>query len=417
MNRSAISNVDYHDLIGADRVHGSLYRDPAIFEAELDRIWNRVWVYLGHDSELPKPGDYVRRAIGREPLLLVRGDDNRCRVFFNRCRHRASMVCNLDRGHARALSCPYHGWTYGTDGRLVARSFDEAYPPEPPAGDFGLTPIPRVAVYRGLIFGSLATDGPSLETHLGVAREYLDLILDRSPTGEVDLGGGVHKMRYRGNWKMLPENSLEGAYHGHFIHQFAFAMADKRSGRVRASAHADSVRYLPGGHMVEDFRTTTFTKPPARTPDHEAYWSALVAAHGEARVREVMSGRTPMVYIFPNLMYIQTHFRRLQPVSVDETFVYYQPALLKGAPPAINREVLRHHESYFGPAGFLASDDLEVMERSQVALQSTGDDWLYLGRGVAREKPMNNGVIAGNTMDENQLRGFWRHYAETMAAA
>ena len=406
--------LDYQALIAKDRVHGRLYRDPIVFEDEMARIWNRVWVYLAHASELPKPGDYLRRVIGRQPVLLVRGEDGEIRVFFNRCRHRANLVCHLDKGNAKALTCPYHGWSYGIDGQLLGRSFDEAYPSTPEPGEFDLTPIPRVGIYRGLIFGSLAAEGITLDTHLGAVKDYLDLILDRSPEGTVDLGAGMQKMRYRGNWKMLPENSLEGAYHGRFIHKFSFDLADKRTGRDRSTAHADSVRYLPGGHMVEDFRSTKFTKPESKTPAQEAYWNALVESHGEARTREVMSGRTPMVFVFPNLMYIQTHFRRLQPISADQTYIYYQPALLKGASVEINRELLRHHEGYFGPAGFLVSDDLEILERSQVALQAEGNDWLYIGRGVHREKDLGGGVIAGNSMDENQLRGFWRHYAAVM---
>jgi hypothetical protein len=166
--------------------------------------------------------------------------------------------------------------------------------------------------------------------------------------------------------------------------------------------------------MVEDFRTTKFSKPPMKTPVQEAYWDALIAAHGEKRVQEVMNGRAPMLFIFPNLIYIQTHFRRLHPASVDETYIYYQPALLKGAPAEINRELLRHHEGYFGPAGFLAPDDLEILERSQVGVEAEGNEWLYIGRGLDREKALANGTVAGNSMDENQLRGFWRHYSATM---
>ena len=407
--------VDYPSLIQADRVHGRLYRDAAVFEQEIERIWNRVWVYLGHESELPNTGDYLRRSIARQPLLLVRGADNKVRVFFNRCRHRANLVCHRDKGRASELMCPYHGWSYGLDGRLVARTMPDAYPASPAAETFNLTPIPRVGTYRGLIFGSIAQEGISLEEHLGLAKDYLDLIFDRSPEGAIDLGAGLQKMRYRGNWKMLPENSLEGAYHGNFIHAFAFRLADKRTGRVRSSAHSESVLYLPGGHMVEDFRTTKYSKPANKTSAQEAYWDALIAAHGEKRVQEVMSGRAPMLFVFPNLIYIQTHFRRLHPFSVDETYVYYQPALLKGAPGEINRELLRHHEGYFGPAGFLASDDLEILERTQLGLKAEGNEWLYIGRGLDREKTHANGMVTGNSMDENQLRGFWRHYSATMA--
>jgi phenylpropionate dioxygenase-like ring-hydroxylating dioxygenase large terminal subunit len=406
--------VDYASLILSDRVHGRLYRDAAIFEQEIERIWNRVWVYLAHESELPRPGDYLRRSIARQPLLLVRGEDNQIRIFFNRCRHRANLVCHRDRGNAAELMCPYHGWTYRLDGNCLARTMPDAYPASPPKEAFGLAQIPRVASYRGLIFGSLAAEGISLEQHLGLGKDYIDLILDRSPEGSVHVGAGTQKMRYRGNWKMLPENSLEGAYHGNFIHSFAFRLADKRTGRVRSSSHDNSVLSLPGGHMIEDFRTAKFTKPPPKTPAHEAYWQALLAAHGEERVNEVMSGRAPMLFIFPNLMYIQTHFRRLHPVSVDETYVYYQPALLNGAPPEINRELLRHHEGYFGPAGFLAPDDLEILERSQVGVEADGDEWLYMGRGIDRERTLAGGAVSGNSMDENQLRGFWRHYSATM---
>jgi phenylpropionate dioxygenase-like ring-hydroxylating dioxygenase large terminal subunit len=407
--------LDYASLILADRVHGRLYRDNAVFEHEIERIWKRVWVYLGHESELPSVGDYLRRSIARQPLLLVRGADSQIRVFFNRCRHRANLVCNRDKGSASELMCPYHGWTYGLDGHLVARTMPDAYPSSPPADTFNLLQIPRMATYRGLIFGSLAEEGISLEQHLGLGKDYLDLILDRSPEGSVDLSVGVQKMRYRGNWKMLPENSLEGAYHGNFIHNFAFRLADKRTGRVRSSAHTESVLYLPGGHMVEDFRSTKYNKPESQTPAQQVYWDTLIAAHGEKRVQEVMSGRAPMLFIFPNLIYIQTHFRRLHPVSVDETYVYYQPALLKGAPAEINRDLLRHHEGYFGPAGFLASDDLEILERSQVGIEAEGNEWLYIGRGLDREAVRANGAVAGNSMDENQLRGFWRHYSATMA--
>jgi fatty-acyl-CoA synthase len=143
----------------------------------------------------------------------------------------------------------------------------------------------------------------------------------------------------------------------------------------------------------------------------------LVKLHGKERAEHLLGGRAPIMYVFPNLMYVQTHFRRVQPVSVDETHVYYQPAFLKGAPAEVNEELLRAHESSFGPAGFLAPDDFEIMERSQVGIQAKGDQWLFIGRGVHREKTFPDGGSAGTSMDENHLRGMWRHYARLMDAA
>jgi fatty-acyl-CoA synthase len=412
------SAINVGELIKADRVHGRLYNDPDLFQREMNEIWHKVWVYLGHESEVPQNGDYVRRQIGLQPVLLLRGSDGVVRAFFNRCRHRANLVCHHEQGNARVLRCPYHGWTYSNRGDLVAPTFDDAYDSSLRAEDFGLIPVPRLGNYRGLIFGSASGEGISLDEHLGQAKEFLDLVIDRSPEGEVELSAGVQKMSYRGNWKMLPENSLEGAYHGHFIHKFTFDLADGRTGRTnRLEHHEDAVRYLPGGHMVEDFRGVKFAPRRAEpSPERQAYLDTLVKLHGE-RAEHLLGGRAPIMYVFPNLMYVQTHFRRVQPVSVDETHVYYQPAFLKGAPAELNEELLRSHESSFGPAGFLAPDDFEIMERSQIGIQAQGDEWLFIGRGVHREKTFPDGGSAGAAMDENQLRGLWRHYAQLMNAA
>ena len=120
-----MTDIDVSALVLADRIHGRLYYDPAIFAQEQRRIWDKVWVYLGHESEIPARGDYVRRQLGLQPVILVRGADGAIRVLYNRCRHRANLVCHKDRGNAAELNCPYQGWTYATDGRLVA-GWDEA---------------------------------------------------------------------------------------------------------------------------------------------------------------------------------------------------------------------------------------------------------------------------------------------------
>src|SRR4029078_10698087 len=107
---------------------------------------------------------------------------------------------------------------------------------------------------------------------------------------------------------------------------------------------------------------------------------------------------TPIVFIFPNLMYVLTHFRRLQPISVNETYVYYQPIALKGVPAEINTTLLHSHETNFGPAGFLAPDDVEIMERNQMALRGQDEGWLFIGRGIHREEALPDGGTTGTTM-------------------
>jgi hypothetical protein len=152
------------------------------------------------------------------------------------------------------------------------------------------------------------------------------------------------------------------------------------------------------------------------TPARRAYLDALVAARGAARARELTETLPSFFFVFPNLLFIQTHLRRIEPVSVDDTIVYYYPALLKGAPDEINAELLRFHETSFGAAGFVAPDDMQIMERNQAALQARGDEWLFLGRGAHRERRLADGGASGQFMDEAQLRGMWRHYARLMSA-
>jgi phenylpropionate dioxygenase-like ring-hydroxylating dioxygenase large terminal subunit len=413
--------IDVESLIRGNRIHGSLYRDPAVFEREQDEIWNKVWVYVGHDSEIPNNGDFVRRAIGRQPIILVRGADGAINAFFNRCRHRGNMLCHAERGNATAFTCPYHGWTYSNAGTLLAPTFEEGYDSNLQRSDFGLAPLPRLDSYRGLIFASISPHGISLDEHLGGAKEFIDLFMDLSPTGRVSLQAGNQKVRYNGNWKFMPENSMEGDYHGPFIHKVAFDLHEKRTGMSVSSLYEneipDVIRSLPGGHMVEDYRGATFA-PPQRPPSEArlAYAAAMKERYGEEKAQRLLSTMAPLIYIFPNLMYLMTHIRVVQPVSVNETFVHYQPMLLEGAPAEINAERLRMHEFMFGAAGFISPDDIEIMERSQVALNAGGNEWLFIGRGEHRDKMLADGGSTGYTMDENHIRGFWKHYAGVMHA-
>lgn len=414
------ASVQFDQLISGPRVQGRLYRDPDLFERELVAIWYKVWVYVGHVSEVPNRGDFVRRQIGHQPVIMIRDDDGQINVFFNRCRHRGNLVCQRERGNVDVMTCPYHGWTYARSGELLEPTFEEGYDSSLRWQDFGLTRLPRVDSYRGLVFASLSPLGITLDQHLGGAKEFIDLFLDLSPIGEIDLNTGVQKLRYRGNWKMLPENSLEGDYHGPFIHRVAFDLHARQTGLSMSSLYEnevpDVIRYLPGGHMVEDYRGASMS-PQAGQPSaaRRAYVEAMERQYGADRARQLVSTIAPLVFVFPNLLYLMTHIRRVQPVSVDETYVYYQPMFLKGVPAEINEMRLRLHEFGFGPAGFISPDDIEIMERNQVGIQAQGNDASFIGRGIHREKTMADGGTAGFTMDENHLRGMWRHYAKLMA--
>src|SRR5699024_5726552 len=113
-------NFDVTSLVQKDRVHGSVYTSPEIFQREMDTIFRTGWVYVAHESEISELGDYVTRVIGKDPIVVSRGKDGEIRVLLNRCTHRANKLCNADKGNANSYRCPYHGWTFSNDGSLTA---------------------------------------------------------------------------------------------------------------------------------------------------------------------------------------------------------------------------------------------------------------------------------------------------------
>src|SRR5687768_14911644 len=156
-------------LIQPDRVHRSVYADPAIFELEMERIFGRAWLVLGHESQVPKTGDYFTTRMGREPVIVVRQDDGEIGVLVNRCAHRGATVCAEGRGNTERFVCPYHGWSYDRAGVLRAVPFESGYEKGKLAA-LGLRTVPRVALYRGFLFASLAASGPDLLSFLGPAK-------------------------------------------------------------------------------------------------------------------------------------------------------------------------------------------------------------------------------------------------------
>jgi phenylpropionate dioxygenase-like ring-hydroxylating dioxygenase large terminal subunit len=191
---NARSTIDYSALVKDDRIHGHVYTDPDIFEDELDKIFSRGWVYVGHASEIPNPGDFRVTDIGHQSVIMVRDDEGQVRLLMNRCAHRANAVCQVERDKAKMFRCAYHGWTYRNNGELASVTYQDRYGESFRKEEFGLREVPRTGTYRGFVFGSLSPVGMTLEQNLGPAvKEQLDLFIDLSPEGELDVTAGVHK--------------------------------------------------------------------------------------------------------------------------------------------------------------------------------------------------------------------------------
>jgi phenylpropionate dioxygenase-like ring-hydroxylating dioxygenase large terminal subunit len=425
MNKqSNIASLDYDALVKEDRVHGRVYTDPHIYQEELDHIFHRGWVYVGHASEISQSGDFRLRRIGQQTVIMVRDDDGQVQLFMNRCPHRANAVCQVERGNTKAFRCAYHGWSFATNGELKGIPYQDRYPSSFRKEDHGLRKVPRMETYRGFVFGSLSPVGISLDDHLGPrVKEQIDLCIDLSPVGELDVTAGVHKYGYRANWKFQIENSMDG-YHPNFVHQTFFTNIQHRTGRkltdLFTSSSAAQTRDFGNGHVMLDLRPYNKEKSSlwrAVNPDvrqKEPYIDAMITKYGAERTEELLAAAGTHMLVFPNLVLIGVQIRVIQPVKVDETEVFLYPTLLKGVPQEVNVSRLRGHESFYGPAGGGATDDLEMFERNQMGLRCQVDPWLLLARGLGQEIREEDGTLVGQVTDEVTQRGIWRQWKKMM---
>jgi phenylpropionate dioxygenase-like ring-hydroxylating dioxygenase large terminal subunit len=412
--------IDYKTLVQDDRIHASLYTDPQIFTDEMERIFHTGWVFVGHDSEIPQPGDYVTRTLGTEPVIFVRGKDGGVAVLVNRCMHRGTLLCPAERGHARTFACPYHGWTYDLSGELLGVPYPGGYDGFDKR-DHGLGRAARVDRYRGFVFASLSPTGPSLREHLGAARQLIDRSCDLAPEGEIALTAGWVKHRCAGNWKMLPENDSDG-YHLGFVHSALFKAIRTQYQRVVGEERSIKavIRDWGHGHIEIDWSPgyqAPFEWLGGASGDAVAdYVAALTRRDGpEVTQRRVMQGPAHAL-IFPNLFLGETNVAIVEPVSVETCVHWHTPMFLKGA-PQFNGRLLRMAEAGMGPASFLMPEDLIIASRNQQGLHARTVEWLLLGRGLNREYVDAEGRVVSHVTDETTNRALWHHYRAVMSEA
>lgn len=410
------------------------YIDTQIFEREISRIFESSWVYIGHTSEIPEPGDYKTAWLGRVPVILARDKSQAIHVFSNACRHRGMAVCRDAGGNTSAFRCPYHGWTYALDGTLLGVTDRKGYQKDFPKQIDGLITAQGVEVYRGLIFCSLKKPPMPLIDHLGAVRPYVDAWADAS-IGAAHRLHEPHRFEYPGNWKYQLENSVDG-YHPKYVHESGFKALsytattndhENGHGAIREMRDLDQnfrieqgrTRSLPGGHSVLEKRLQDmsnsenvigFTK--FTSPSYQNYRDALVEVYGTSRADEVSANRH--IVVFPNLILMDTNVRAVYPLAVDKTEVHSHFAEVRGVSPLVNRERLADLQQRLGTTGLVGPDDQEVFAANQAGMVAGLPEWIYLSRGIGMEQLLSTGERIGDYSSETPQRAFWRQWAVSM---
>ena len=422
-----------NDLIEPGRVHRDVYTDPELFELEIERIFGRAWVFVGHDSQIPNPGDYITTEIGRQPVILIRHKDSSARVLLNRCSHRGAKVLNDASGNAKSLICLYHGWSFGTDGACLGVTMPEGCAADFNTKDFGLSTAARTGTYRGFIFASLSEKGPSFEEFLGPMTANIDDLVDRAPDGEILLDAGMHRYFFRGNWKLQVENVLD-SYHVPFSHastvnkkgeQFSRREGDKGGAQVVDEKKKKTSDAWKGrrSYVVEfghGWTSNTELKDKERSsPAWNAYKDALAAKVGTERMEEILTPEFHNTLLYPNtsIMGLNIHVRVIKPIAVDLTEVNVYPIRLKGAPDEMNFGNIRLLNVTHSAASFVQTDDLEAFRRTQEGLRSTQSDWVDISRGMGEEQTDSHyNATSESAMHEMAIRAQYAAWLNYMTA-
>jgi len=409
-------------LVQHDRVHTSLYNDPALFAQEMDKIFNKTWVWVAHESDIKGPGDYISTYVGLQPVIVVRDRKKQVHVLLNRCRHRAATVCEKKKGRTNSFVCPYHGWGYGLDGSLRGVPMNEGYAESFDKAEYGLVSL-RVETYAGLIFATFNEDAPSLSDFLGDAKPWIDLFMKQGGGFPVKFGG-EHKFKFPGNWKIQLENTTD-AYHFPVVHKSFLQSLDDQAEELFSFLDGDGyVQDLGNGHSVMvmipelvDLDENLDDPIPERFQDLAA---SLSKKHTEEEVRKIIravGGSGFNVNLFPNLACSMAFFRVLRPVSVTETEIRHVTLLMDGGPEEGNRARLRLHEHFQGPMGFGSPDDAEAWERVQRGSQAGPDMWIMLNRGLEGDGAGPKGTNRGDVSAETGMRAAYQKWKEMMEAS
>lgn len=421
-------------LVEPDQVHRDVYLDQEVFDLEMERLFSRTWIYVGHASQVPHAGDYLSVDIAKQPLVMVRQADGSLRVLMNRCAHKGAKLVSAPSGNTgKFFRCPYHAWTYRTDGKPLAIPLKSGYEAtrlnECPSGQ-GLTAVANVQTYRGFVFVRLAGEGPNFLDYFGDSLSSIDNMADRSPEGELEIAGGCLRYVHNCNWKMFVEN-LNDTMHPMVAHESSAGTAKKLwegkpADEPKPMAIEQFVPFVSDYAFFDGMGVRVFENGHSYTgvnfSIHSSYSSLpeyeqqLVEAWGEAKAQSVLGTSRHNTVYYPSLTIkgaIQA-IRVVRPIAPDKTVIESWTFRLKGAPDALLQRTLTYSRLINSPMSVVGHDDLHAYRAIQEGLAANGNDWVSLHRDYRPEETGAKDLTVNGT-SEISMRNQFRAWARYMA--
>ena len=423
-------------LVEADRVHRDVYTDPEIFQLEMERLWARTWVYAGHASQVPAAGDYITVDVAAVPLIVVRHTDGSIRVLRNRCAHKGTKVVGDTAGNTgKHFRCPYHSWSYRTDGTLLTIPLRQGYDGtrlHHTEAARGLAAVKHVEIYRGFVFVRLAEEGIGFREYFGDSLSSIDNLADRSPGGELEITGGCLRYLHNCNWKMFVEN-LNDTMHPMVAHASSAGTAkrlwqDKPADLPKPMAIEQYVPFANDYKFFDDMGVRVYAHGHSFSgvnfSIHSSYSSvpeyeeAMVRAYGAERARHILGTVRHNTVYYPSLTIkgaIQS-IRVARPLAADRTLIESYTFRLKGAPERLLQRTVMYNRLINSPMSVVGHDDLHCYRSIQEGLAADVNEWVSLHRNFdPAEARMPD--LATNGTSEISMRNQFRAWREFMVSA
>ena len=410
-------------------VDRKIFYDQDVYQQELEQVFGRSWLFVAHESQIPKANDFVANYMAEDPVLVTRDAKGKIHTFLNMCRHRGNRICRADAGNAPSFMCTYHGWTFATDGKLVGvPGYKEAYFEELDRSQWGLVEAPT-STYKGLVFANWDAKAPSLVDFLGDMAWYLDLLLDRRDGG-TELVAGIHRWVMDFNWKFGSDNFGGDNYHVPASHG-SMAAAGINPQRPAFANQADKSRfsvYAGNGHCVTSGGYSGAKLNPLvanqkpQAGQEGAYYlveheKELEERLGSVRAKQMALG---IGTVFPNLTWHSSPTLRIwHPRGPQKTEIWSYCIVDKKAPQEIKEAMDRNYILRFGPAGTMEQDDAFNWNNSTATAKSlTARKYpLNMQMGIGHEwKNETHPGLLGHTVSETNWRGFYGWWAQMMDA-
>ena len=422
-------------------VSREIFVNSDIYAEEQERIFTRAWLFVGHESQVSKPGDFFISSMGEESVILCRDRQGEVNVFLNSCTHRGMKVCRYDEGNTPIFTCPYHGWSFATDGSLVGVPyFKDAYHEELDKTEWGLMRVPRMTNYKGGIWATWDANAPDFLEYIGGFKTYLDILFDGwdGAEGGTEIIGGIEKWLVPSNWKFPAENFIGDRYHN-ISHRSVDLVGIGPSGQGRRdNSDREGAKSLDVSFPERGHGTVIFLRPQDAQPVRSYQNDPVVAEYFHACeiARKERQGELWRILagpgtIFPNMSYLPRQPRSIavwHPRGPDQTEVWRWFLVDSSAPPEVKEFLRQYYIRYSGPGGLTEQDDMEnwnyahAASRGAIARRRAYN--YQMGMGYAVDDFEDGGLrLPGTVLDttkaragEQNQRTFYTRWADFMAA-